>query len=223
MLFRSPNTPVRFHCAIFPGFLAGTAFQFVQYFYINSQIWVSSYNAIYGSFAAIPMYMLWTQISWCICLFGAELTYANQNIEMFTFGKDVQNVSRRYHDFMCVWISSIICKRFEQLNKGGFTANEIASEHGIPLRLVCDVIYELQSIGILEELAHVDKGTLPRYNPSGDINQLSVGVLMDRIARAGSENFKRDRAMNYADTWKVLQKAQRNYLSELDKVLLKDL
>ncbi len=69
-----PNTKVRFRHAILPGFIAGAAFQLLQYFYINSQIWVSNYNAIYGSFAAIPMFLLWTQISWSICLFGAEIS-----------------------------------------------------------------------------------------------------------------------------------------------------
>lgn len=78
-----PNTKVKLKCAIVPGILAGTAMQGLQLFYINSQIWVSSYNAIYGSFAALPLFMLWVQISWIICLFGAELCYANQNLEAY--------------------------------------------------------------------------------------------------------------------------------------------
>ena len=68
-----PNTKVKLKHAWFPGILVGTAFQAFQFFYVNSQIWVSNYNAIYGSFAAIPMFLLWTQISWIICLFGAEM------------------------------------------------------------------------------------------------------------------------------------------------------
>lgn len=68
--------------AIIPGIIAGTAFQAFQYLYIGSQIWVSRYNAIYGSFAAIPMFLLWTQISWSICLYGAELCYVAQNLKI---------------------------------------------------------------------------------------------------------------------------------------------
>lgn len=75
-----PNTKVRLSCAIVPGILAGIAMQLLQLFYIYSQIWVTSYNAIYGSFAALPLFMLWLQISWTICLFGAQLTYTNQNL-----------------------------------------------------------------------------------------------------------------------------------------------
>ena len=80
-----PNTKVRFSCAIIPGILAGLAMQFLQIAYIHSQIWVTGYNAIYGSFAALPLFMLWVQISWAICLFGAQLTYTNQNLNRIGF------------------------------------------------------------------------------------------------------------------------------------------
>jgi membrane protein len=75
-----PNTKVKLSCAIVPGILAGIAMQVLQLFYIYSQIWVTGYNAIYGSFAALPLFMLWVQFSWTICLFGAQLTYTNQNL-----------------------------------------------------------------------------------------------------------------------------------------------
>ena len=75
-----PNTMVRLSSAIVPGILAGIAMQLLQLAYIHSQIWVTGYNAIYGSFAALPLFMLWVQISWTICLFGAQLTYTNENM-----------------------------------------------------------------------------------------------------------------------------------------------
>ncbi len=108
-----PNTKVQLRHACIPGILAGTAFQAFQYFYVNSQIWISNYNAIYGSFAAIPMFLLWTQISWTICLFGAEMSYASQNLDSFDFRKETAHISRRYHDFFCTIILSAICKRFQ--------------------------------------------------------------------------------------------------------------
>ena len=70
-----PNTKVRLKSVLVPGVLAGIAMQGLQIFYIHSQMFLSSYNAIYGSFAALPLFMLWVQISWTICLFGAQLTY----------------------------------------------------------------------------------------------------------------------------------------------------
>jgi membrane protein len=78
-----PNTKVKLRCAIVPGIVAGVAMQWLQLFYIHSQLWVTGYNAIYGSFAALPLFMLWVQISWDICLFGAQLTYTNQNLNRY--------------------------------------------------------------------------------------------------------------------------------------------
>ena len=91
-----PNTKVKLTSALVPGILAGIAMQFLQYVYINSQIWVTSYNAIYGSFAALPLFMLWIQFSWTICLFGAELTYTTQNRENFAFLANSAEMSHRY-------------------------------------------------------------------------------------------------------------------------------
>ena len=90
-------------------------------------MWVSRYNAIYGSFAALPMFLLWLQISWTICLFGAELTYAGQNIRNFSFDKDARNISRRYRDFISILIMSFVAKRFEK-NEPPYTAEDISSE-----------------------------------------------------------------------------------------------
>ncbi len=75
-----PNTHVEWRCAIVPGIIAGVGIQWLQLFYVHSQLWVTGYNAIYGSFAALPLFMLWVQISWTICLFGAEMTFANQHM-----------------------------------------------------------------------------------------------------------------------------------------------
>ena len=87
-----PNTKVRFSSAIVPGILAGIAMQVLQLAYIHSQIWVTGYNAIYGSFAALPLFMLWIQISWTICLFGAQLTFTNENMNRIGFNLESLNV-----------------------------------------------------------------------------------------------------------------------------------
>lgn len=80
-----PNTRVDWRCAVVPGIVAGVGMQWLQMFYVHSQIWVTGYNAIYGSFAALPLFMLWVQISWIICLFGAQLAYSNQRLKRLGF------------------------------------------------------------------------------------------------------------------------------------------
>lgn len=218
-----PNTKVKLKYALISGIIAGSAYQAFQYLYIGSQIWVSKYNAIYGSFAAIPLFLLWLQISWTICLFGAELTYAGQNIRNFSFERDTKNISRRYHDFICLLIMSLICKRFE-FNEKPYTAEEISLEHQIPIRLVNQVLYQLQEIHLLHEVVPEDpKSDTISYLPSMDINQLNVALLLDRLDTYGSEDFKVDREKEFLGQWAALIRAREEYYRSSSKILLKDL
>jgi len=216
-----PNTKVRLSHAILPGILAGSAFQAFQYFYINSQIWVSNYNAIYGSFAAIPMFLLWTQISWTICLLGAEMSYISQNLDAFSFDKETENISRRYHDFFCTIILAAICKRFEHIQVP-YTAEELSREHRIPIRLTKRILYELQDMHLIYEAVSDEKGRDITYIPGVDINRLTVGMLLTKLDMNGSEDFKIDNA-RYPDSWKVLVKARKEFTEQNNRILLKDL
>lgn len=216
-----PNTKVKFKNAVIPGFVAGAAFQALQLFYIFSQLWVSRYNAIYGSFAAIPLFLLWTQISWSICLYGAELSYANQNIRNYSFVNDIDHVSRRYHDFLCLLIMSLICKRFSKGEKP-YNADELANENHIPYRLTNEILYDLQDLKMVLAITQDDKSDLVIYVPAEDINRMNVSMLLNRIDLYGSEDFKIDKSL-FSHQWEVLEKAREEYYSNADKVLLKDL
>ena len=216
-----PNTKVKLKFAIVPGILAGSAFQAFQYLYIGSQIWVSRYNAIYGSFAAIPMFLLWTQISWSICLYGAQLCYVAQNLRNFSFSKETENISRRYHDFLCILIMSLICKRF-QTEEPPYTAESLSDEHKIPIRLTTTILYELQDLHMIYETPVEDEDEEMAYLPSVDINQMNVAMLLSRLDKEGSEAFKIDRSQ-YANTWEALAKARESYYKETSSILLKDL
>lgn len=216
-----PNTKVKFKHAFISGVLAGTAHQAFQFLYISGQLWVSRYNAIYGSFAALPLFLLWLQISWTICLFGAELTYAGQNIRNFSFDKDTRNISRRYRDFVSILIMSLIAKRFEEDSKP-YTAEDISEECQIPIRLTHQTLYELQEINLLHEIID-EKDEEVGYLPSMDINKLNVALLLDRLDTHGSEDFKIDKDKEFSDQWEVLMAAREEYYKSASHVLLKDL
>lgn len=217
-----PNTKVKIKHAFISGILAGTAHQAFQFLYISSQLWVSRYNAIYGSFAALPMFLLWLQVSWTICLFGAELTYAGQNIKNFSFDKDTRNISRRYRDFISILIMSLIAKRFEQ-DKPPYTAEEISEECQIPIRLTNQTLYELQEVNLLHEVVTDEKSEDIAYQPSMDINKLNVALLLDRLDTHGSEDFKIDKDNEFNKQWGALLNAREEYYKNASKVLLKDL
>ena len=216
-----PNTKVKFRHAWLPGILAGSAFQAWQFFYINSQIWVSNYNAIYGSFAAIPLFLLWCQISWTICLAGAEISFVSQNLESFYFGKETANISRRYHDFFCTIILAEVCKRFE----GGLkplTAEGLSGELQIPIRLTRKILYELQDAHLVYEAMDDKHSTEMVYLPGVDTGRLTLGLLLNRLDSRGAESFK-IKCEEYAGSWDLVMKARNEYLMRNDQILLRDL
>jgi membrane protein len=217
-----PNTKVKLTSVLIPGILAGCAFQGLQYFYIHSQIWVSQYNAIYGSFAAIPLFMLWAQISWSICLFGAELCYANQNVEEYNFREDGSNISHRCRIMISSLLMSIICKRFAE-GKQAYTALELSRLHNIPIRLTTDIIYNLLCAHLIVEVTNDSKGALSVYMPAMDVNKLNVGVMIDRLEAYGKESLMLDYKKLYNDNWKRLISIRKTYLNQQSDILLKDL
>jgi len=70
-----PNRSIRPRASFLAAIGAGVVFQIVQYNYFNIQMSISAYNTIYGSFAALPLLLIWLRMSWIIVLFGAELAY----------------------------------------------------------------------------------------------------------------------------------------------------
>ena len=217
-----PNTKVKVGCAIVPGILAGVAMQGLQLFYINSQIWVSSYNAIYGSFAALPLFMLWVQISWLICLFGAELCYANQNMDDYAFKAKTEDLSHRYKTLLCLVISSRICHRFSEGGKP-YSALKLKLDTGIPIRIVNDLLYELVQIGVLTEIPGGDKDGESLYQPAECLSRLSVGTLIDRLEAHGKWSLTIDVKRLSSEAWKNIIAERNAYLNSQREVLLKDL
>ena len=181
-----PNTRVKWKHTIWPSILTGTVFMIVEWVYVHYQIKLSAYNAIYGSFAAIPLFMLWMQISWCICLFGAQLCYVNQSLHTYAFERISDELSRRYRDTLILLLMSRICKHFSNGLKP-YTAHKLAVDTHLPDSLVGILLAELTEIQLLVETRN-EPGDEPRYLPAIDIHRITVGMITRRIDSHGIEN-----------------------------------
>ena len=187
LLFKlMPNTRVKWRHTVIPSILTGLVFMAVEWLYVHYQIKLSAYNAIYGSFAAIPLFMLWMQISWCICLFGAQLCYANQRLQTYAFERISDEMSRRYRDTLILLLMSRICKHFASGLKP-FTAHRLAVDTHLPDSLVGIYLDELTRVQLLVE-AHNEPGDEPYYLPAIDIHRITVGMVTRRIDSHGIEN-----------------------------------
>ncbi|MFH0813411.1 MAG: YihY/virulence factor BrkB family protein [Pseudomonadota bacterium] len=178
-----PNTGVSFRGGLLAGLITGTIFQVVQKAYIHFQIGVAQYNAIYGSFAALPLFLIWLQLSWIVVLYGAEISFAVDNEESYESEPDYLNVSPRFKKLLALRIVELCVKRFSKGEKP-LEALNIANESGAPIRLVREVIFELVNAQILSEIKQNDN---PKayYQPAQSVENLTLKKVMDALDMQG--------------------------------------
>ena len=217
-----PNTHVKPINAVFPGILAGFAMQGLQIVYIHSQIFLSSYNAIYGSFAALPLFMLWLQISWTICLFGAELSYTNQNLDYYDYDANTGEISHRYQILLNALLLSRICKRFANGQKP-LTAFELSKQTTIPIRIVNDLLYQQMQAGLVIEITADEKGETSCYMPAEDIKNITLGAMIDRMESYGQWKIDLDVSELFSEQWSRAMELRSTYLHDARQILVQDL
>ena len=217
-----PNTRVRFSVVIVPGILAGVGMQVLQMFYIHAQIFLSSYNAIYGSFAALPLFMLWVQISWTICLFGVELCYTNQNMDELSFMPQASRISQRYRLLLSIILVGHVCRRFAS---GGrpYTALELRRITNIPIRVTQDLLYILVRTGLLAESSADGKDKEPTYQPAIPLSKITVGAVVERIDCMGEWLLDIDlHSQLHNVAWKDFFTVREQYLAKLRNIRVCD-
>ena len=185
-----PTTPVRFKYALVAGIVAGTVFQVVQWFYIRFQIGVSSYNAIYGGLAALPLLLVWLQLSWSIVLWGTELCYIMRN-RHFLY-RNALNADNRWVDNVEVTMKVL-----------RYISDEFSNNHGSPvLSMICKklrmssskvriVLQELVDMKILVEVKEDDDVS---YFPAIDFHHLSLANIINNLSHLYT---------NKGEEWKV--------------------
>jgi membrane protein len=179
-----PNTKVNLKSALWGGILAGTIYQLVQWAYITFQIGVSNYGAVYGSFAALPLFLVWLQLSWLIVLLGAEISFAHQNVATYEFEQDCESVSHSFRRMIAVMISALCVKNFLR-NEKPLTAEEISRDLEVPIRLVRAVTSELTDARLLSEVRSDHREDIS-FQPACDVHELTVAGVMQRFDERGT-------------------------------------
>jgi membrane protein len=180
-----PNTKVRFKAGLIGGVLAGTLFILFQWFYIVLQVGVARYNAIYGSFAALPLFFIWLRYSWLIVLFGAEVSFATQNVNTFEFEQDCLTASYAFKRQLALRIVHLMVKRFSN-GEEPLDADQIAQCLDTPVRLVHELLYKLGECGLISETVRLEGGTLA-YQPAHDPDILTIQSVIDTMEQWGSD------------------------------------
>lgn len=189
-----PNTKVKFKNAILTGVIAGIAFQILQWLFLTGQLYVAKYNAIYGSFSFLPLMLIWMQLSWLITLTGALICCSAQNIYMFTYEKQTNNISNTYRNKVCIAILTIIVKRFKNEEKP-LNIAELSNIFTIPPKLTGMLVNFLLDCNLIQRIAPPD-GADPVPDaplaPTTGPERYTLGHVYKVMSNRGDSNFLTD-------------------------------
>lgn len=213
-----PYTKVKLKYALISGFLCAIVFQLLQWLMVSGQIYVSKYNAIYGSFAFLPLLLIWIYLSWQVCLAGVVLTYSSQNIFRFNFRDNINEISQRYMTDVTIVILTIVAKRFCQ-QRPPYTKLDITEKYDIPIRLVGAVIDHLVDVKLLSSVIGKDDREVA-YQPAFDLEHLTLRSAKERLRNWGKSGFIPSLQIKFEPTMRIIHKS---YETTADDILIKNL
>ena len=186
-----PNTKVRISSAVTAGIVAGTAFILFQWGYVYLQSLMTSYNAIYGSFAALPLFLMWVQFSWMILLFGGELSFAFQNIDKFDEERESLHVNYDSRRKVLLAVMLVVVRHF-LAGKGAISLSELKLVLNLPTRIVNSVLRSLVDAEQLLELPSEGKGFDRRFAPAKDVAAFTVYSILEAVEHSGNNSIDFD-------------------------------
>lgn len=183
-----PNTRVPVKNAMGAALLASLGFMVLQWLFVSGTVYVSRYNAIYGSFAFLPLLLVWLQLVWVIVLSGAVVCYSSQSIGLFSFLGKINKISIDYRLNVLMAVMAVIVKRFDSEQKP-IGVTEISNDWAIPLSLVDNSVSLLHDLGIISRVLVDEKAQTWGYAPAVEPDIITVGFLLKRIVENGQSDF----------------------------------
>ena len=182
----TPNTRVRILPALVAGVAAGICFQLLQEIFVVMQRSIFRYNRIYGSFAALPLFMIWLRWSWGLALFGAELGFVMQNIGtgMFDCRDGGVRISPRCRRFRQLAVARRIYVNF-YAGGGASKFDELVGSLSMPTVFIEQDLAGLTAAGVI---CRVEDSGLeePSYVPLLPAT-LTVAECMQRLDACGDD------------------------------------
>lgn len=216
-----PNAKVKFVPALISGVVAGTTLQILQWVYIDLQFGITKLSAIYGSFAAIPLFIVFLQSSWIVVLLGAELSFANQNVSRYEFESDALKISYYQKRALVLMIMHMIIRNFS-LGERPIGSEYIATTLKIPVRLVRDILQDLSGVHLVSVI-HENEHKERLYQPGLDINRLTVSYVFTCLDRKGNDNYLSIKNKDYDKVITMLDKFDKLVAKSDSNILIKDL
>ncbi len=216
-----PNIKVKIKYAVISGIIAGVLFQLLQVAYIVFQVTLAKQNEIYGAFAAFPLFLIWLQLSWLIVLFGAEISFACQNIVDFEFNLDSKKVSHKFKRILSIQICQLIVQDFATCAKEHSTQS-ISHTLKIPIRLTREIINELYEAKLIVEIKTDDDRDF-FYHPAIPIDKLTILYIYEQLDNVGLDKLPVLESLEYSNIVNIIDNFNKEIKGSKSNILLTDL
>lgn len=217
-----PNTKVKFKNAFLAGIIAGTGYSILQWLFLSGQLYVTRYNAIYGSFAFLPLLLIWLQLVWTITLAGGVLCFSSQNIFEFNFNSEISRISNNYKWRMTLAVMTVAVQRFDREQKP-LTPHQIAVEYDLPISLVSDSVHKLIDCGLLLKIMVRGADDEPGISPALPTDKITLGLVLEKMGAHGSANFIPTFNTRFAKLSEAVLKLREETIASGNKILLSSL
>lgn len=218
--FLIPNIRVKFRYAAISGAFCTLAFQLLQYLFVSGQIYVSKYNAIYGSFAFLPLLLIWLQLSWLLLLSGCVLCYSLQNVFTFNFLGNSSLISDNARHAISLVVMGVVAQRFLR-GEQPLTPFQIASHYNLPVRVVGREIEMFDRADLIYFVKL--KNGLTGIIPAMDVEHFTVGDLFARLNSTGDNSYIPNFQSDYSELMSLLAPKSKQVREIYSTLLVKDL
>lgn len=212
-----PNTKVKTKNALIAGIIAGTLYQLVQLGYVNFQVEIGKLSTIYGSFAALPLFLGWLQISWIIILLGAELSFSiqknNKNKPSLVEVLSISTIKK-----ISLSILHYIVKKFSQSEDTQSSYEEIKNSFQLSEDKTNEILNLLQASNLIVKIKNSDKSD--KYIPGMDTNLITLKTAINKIESA-YEKEEHHKAFNKVNS--AIHQLHKESIENTNDVLLKSL
>ncbi len=214
-----PNTKVTFRSAVIAGITAGTIFQIFQGLYIYFQSGATRINAVYGSFAALPLFLIWLQTAWFVVLLGAEISFAVQNVKLKGSGLSLQKLSIHYQKKIALYLLLFIIDFFKKGKKAP-TLQDLSTLSTLPVLTTEYILNNMVKAGIVSQVLLKDKYA---FQPATSIENMTVAKVINSYENFGKDYSKYIKNSVYAEIETRLKNIKEFQLKSEDNILLKEI
>jgi membrane protein len=213
-----PNTKVPLSSAAVAGVTAALLWYLVQYIYIAFQVGVARYNAIYGGFASLPLFMIWLQVSWTVVLFGGQLSHAHHICTRGPLPRFLARpLTQSQRESLALAVMYRMAVRFR---RGGrpYSQDELARELNAMQRELKVVLDELDEGGLLSE-----SGVEGLVQPARSLDAVSVADVVQAMRGGGPDHLPEPRDQGEEKLRRLLARAREEGREVLSRTSLLDL